>query len=93
MFVNVLISWLRQFDQIQYSRLRLLFGQPCRRISSLFTTANNFFLQIKLAFEGARYWRSDPFSSFWLPIVVSTTKMGEVITQPEKQFMKFPIRR
>ncbi|QHV97066.1 hypothetical protein [Spirosoma endbachense] len=93
MFFNVLISWLRQFDQIPSSRLRLLFGQSCQRISRLFATATIFFLQIKLAFESAQVWRNDPFSSFWLPIVVSTTKMGEVITQPEKQFMKFPIRR
>jgi hypothetical protein len=55
--------------------------------------ADDFLMQIKLAYEVAPDWHDDPFSPFWLPVVVPKRKLVSAIDQLADQYLKFPVRR
>lgn len=90
--IENLLGWLRHIYQTGRPQARLLFTEPCLSIECISAGTDEFLLQIKLAFEVAPNWHNDPFSPFWLPVVVSKSNMAEAIDQLEKQFTKFPIR-
>ena len=91
--IEPLIAWLRQLQTGGRLPGRLLFSEPCLSIECLSADSEEFLLQVKLAFEIAPDWHDDPFSPFWLPVVVSKRKLSEAIEELTRQFIKFPVRR
>ncbi|MFD2570590.1 hypothetical protein ACFSUS_08100 [Spirosoma soli] len=91
--IEMLINWLRHLCATGRPLPRLLFSEPCLSFECLSADTDEFLLQVKLAFEIAPDWHDDPFSPFWLPIVVSKRKLAEAIDQLADQFLKFPVRR
>ena len=91
--IETMLHWLRELHLTGRPQPRLLFSEPCLSMECISAGSDDFLLQIKLAFEIAPDWHSDPFSPFWLPVVVAKAKLLEAITQLEQQFLKFPVRR
>lgn len=91
--VEALLSWLRLLSATGRSQPRLLFSEPCISFECLSADAEEFLLQVKLAYEVAPDWHDDPFSPFWLPVVVSKRRLMEAVDQLADQFLNFPIRR
>lgn len=91
--VELLISWFKHLHATGRSQGRLLFSEPCLSFECISADTDEFLLQIKLAFEVAPDWHDDPFSPFWLPIVVPKRKLAEAIDQLTGQFINFPVRR
>ncbi|WP_338871795.1 hypothetical protein WBJ53_26320 [Spirosoma sp. SC4-14] len=90
--IEQLLTWLRHLYQGGYSSERLLFADPSLSIECISVDADEFLLQVKLAFAVAPDWHTNPFFPFWLPVVVSKAKIGEAITDLEGQFARFPVR-
>ena len=91
--LDTLINWLSRLRDTGQSPGRLLFTEPCLGFECISADSDEYLLQIKLAFEIAPDWHADPFSPFWLPIVVSKAKLVEAISQLEDQSANFPVRR
>lgn len=91
--VEQLLNWLRYLHSTGRSQNRLLFSEPCLSFECISADSDEFLLQIKLAFEVAPDWHDDPFSPFWLPVVVPRRKLLEAINQLSDQFLSFPVRR
>ena len=91
--VELLLNWLRHLHTTGQSQTRLLFKEPCLSFECISADNDEFLLQIKLASEVAPDWHDDPFSPFWLPVVVSKRKLLCAIDQLTKQFLNFPVRR
>lgn len=91
--VEMLLNWLRSLQVAGRPQGRLLFAEPCLSFECISGDKDELLLQIKLAFEVAPDWHNDPFSPFWLPVVVSKHKLTEAILQLEQQFANFPVRR
>lgn len=91
--VEQLINWLRYLHTTGRPQNRLLFSEPCLSFECISADSDEFLLQIKLAFEVAPDWHDDPFSPFWLPVVVPKRKLLEAINQLSDQFLSFPVRR
>ncbi|GAB3554285.1 WapI family immunity protein [Spirosoma fluminis] len=91
--IDVLLGWLRHLYATGRPQSRLLFSEPCLSFECLSADSDEFLLQIKLAFEIAPDWHTDPFSPFWLPVVISKRKLAEAIDQLVDQFLNFPVRR
>ncbi len=91
--IEQLLNWMRHLCVTGRSQSRLLFSEPCLSMECISADTDEFLLQIKLAFEIAPDWHDDPFSPFWLPVVISKRKLSEAIEQLADQFLKFPVRR
>lgn len=91
--IDMLLNWLRHLHATGRSQNRLLFREPCLSFECISADTDEFLLQIKLANEVAPDWHDDPFSPFWLPIVVPKRKLLEAINQLAEQFIIFPVRR
>ncbi len=91
--IDMLLNWLRHLYATGRSQNRLLFREPCLSFECISADTDEFLLQIKLANEVAPDWHDDPFSPFWLPIVVPKRKLLEAINQLAEQFIIFPVRR
>lgn len=91
--IEQLLNWMRHLCVTGRPQSRLLFSEPCLSMECISADTDEFLLQIKLAFEIAPDWHDDPFSPFWLPIVISKRKLSEAIEQLADQFLKFPVRR
>lgn len=91
--IELLLNWLRGLQAAGRPLGRLLFSEPCLSFECISADADTFLLQIKLAFEIAPDWHSDPLAPFWLPVVVPKRKLMEAIDQLSDQFLGFPVRR
>lgn len=91
--VDLLLHWLRHLYTTGRAQPRLLFTEPCLSFECISADSDEFLLQIKLAFEVAPDWHNDPFSPFWLPVVIPRRRLTEAIQQLADQFLKFPVRR
>ena len=91
--VESLLNWFRHLQDTGHPQGRLLFSEPCLSFECISADTDEFLLQIKLAFEVAPNWHNDPFSPFWLPVVVPRRKLADAIHQLAKQFVDFPVRR
>ena len=91
--VESLINWFRYLHTTGRPQGRLLFSEPCLSFECISADTDEFLLQIKLAFEVAPDWHDDPFSPFWLPVVVPKRKLVDAIDQLAAQFLNFPVRR
>lgn len=91
--VEQLIDWLRHLHTTGRPQNRLIFSEPCLNFECISADSDEYLLQIKLAFEVAPDWHNDPFSPFWLPVVVPKRKLLEAINQLSDQFLSFPVRR
>lgn len=91
--IEMLLNWLRHLHATGRPQNRLLFTEPCLSFECISADTDEFLLQIKLAYEVAPDWHDDPFSPFWLPIVVPKRKLLEAIKQLADQFLIFPVRR
>lgn len=91
--VSTLLDWFRHLHTTGRSQGRLTFHEPCLSFECISADSDEFLLQIKLAFEIAPDWHSDPFSPFWLPVVINKAKLADAINQLSDQFLSFPIRR
>ncbi len=90
--VAKLLGWLRSLYTTGRPPGRLVFTEPCLSIECISAEADEFILQVKLAFEIAPNWHSDPFSPFWLPVVVTRHKLADAISQLADQSVNFPVR-
>ncbi|WP_040006377.1 WapI family immunity protein [Fibrisoma limi] len=90
--IERLIHWLRHLCTTGRPLPRLLFSEPCLSFECISADTDEFLLQIKLAFEVAPDWHYDPFTPFWLPVVINKHKLSEAIHQLEQQFSNFPVR-
>lgn len=91
--IEGLINWLRYLYATGRPQSRLLFSEPCLSFECISADTDEFLLQIKLAFEVAPDWHTDPFSPFWLPVVVPKRRLMDAIDQLANQLLAFPIRR
>ena len=91
--VESLLNWLRQLHATGRSQSRLLFAEPCLSFECISADVDEFLVQIKLAFEVAPDWHNDPFTPFWLPVVVPKRKLAGAIDQLAAQLLNFPTRR
>ena len=91
--VESLINWFRHLHTTGRPQARLLFSEPCLSFECISADTDEFLLQIKLAYEVAPDWHDDPFSPFWLPVVVPKRKLVAAIDQLADQFLHFPVRR
>jgi hypothetical protein len=91
--IELLLEWLRHLHTTGHPHSRLLFSEPCLSFECISSDTDDYLLQIKLAFEVAPDWHDDPFSPFWLPIVVPKRKLMKAINQLADQFLSFPVRR
>lgn len=91
--VELLLNWLRCLHTTGRPQSRLLFSESCLSFECISADTDEFLLQIKLAFEVAPDWHTDPFSPFWLPVVVPKRKLMDAINQLTDQFVNFPVRR
>jgi hypothetical protein len=91
--IELLLDWFRALQATGRPQSRLLFSEPCLSFECISADSDEFLLQIKLAFEVAPDWHDDPFSPFWLPVVVPKRKLADAISQLTDQFLKFPVRR
>ena len=91
--VESLLNWLRHLHTTGRSQSRLLFTEPCLSFECISADTDEFLVQIKLAFEVAPDWHDDPFTPFWLPVVVPKRKLVEAIDQLAAQLLNFPTRR
>jgi hypothetical protein len=91
--VESLLNWLRSLHTTGRPQGRLLFTEPCLSFECISADADDFLMQIKLAYEVAPDWHDDPFSPFWLPVVVPKRKLVSAIDQLADQYLKFPVRR
>lgn len=87
-----LLNWLRTLLATGRPPGRLVFAEPCLSMECISADADEFLLQIKLAFEIAPNWHNDPFAPFWLPVVVTKHKLAEAIHQLADQSISFPVR-
>ena len=90
--VEKLLNWLWHLHTTGHSASRLSFSEPCLGFECISVDTDEFLVQIKLAFEVAPDWHRDPFSPFWLPVVVSKSRLSEAIDQLKGQFAQFPVR-
>ncbi len=90
--VDALLVWLRNLHANGRPQSRLLFSEPCLSFECISADADEFLLQIKLAFEVAPDWHTDPSSPFWLPVIVPKRKLADSISQLADQFLSFPVR-
>lgn len=90
--IESLINWLRYLYSTGRPQSRLLFSEPCLSFECISADTDEFLLQIKLAYEVAPDWHDDPFSPFWLPVVVPKRKLTDAIDQLADQFLHFPVR-
>ncbi|AQG78495.1 hypothetical protein [Spirosoma montaniterrae] len=90
--VETLLGWMRHLYTTGRPLPRLLFSEPCLSVECISADTDEFLLQIKLAYEIAPDWHSDPFLPFWLPVVVSKRKLAEAIDELSGQFINFPVR-
>lgn len=91
--IDTLLNWLRHLYATGRPQTRLVFNEPCLSFECISADTDEFLMQIKLAFEVAPDWHDDPFSPFWLPVVVTKRKLAEAIGQLSDQFLNFPVRR
>ena len=90
--VAKLLNWLRTLLATGRSPGRLVFTEPCLSIECISADADEFLLQVKLAFEIAPEWHSDPFAPFWLPLVITKRQLADAINQLATQSINFPVR-
>ena len=90
--VTKLLNWLRTLHTTGRPTGRLVFTEPCLSIECISADADEFLLQIKLAFEIAPDWHSDPFAPFWLPVVITKRRLSDAINQLTDQSISFPVR-
>ncbi len=90
--VDLLITWLRHLHTTGHSSGRLIFTEPCLSFECISADADEFLLQIKLAYEIAPDWHQDPFSPFWLPVIVPKRRLIDAIDQLAGQLLSFPVR-
>ncbi|UHG92061.1 WapI family immunity protein [Spirosoma oryzicola] len=90
--IDLLIKWLRHLHKTGRPEPRLLFSQPSLSIECLSAGTNEYLLQVKLAHDVAPVWHHDPYSPFWLPVVIPKLKVAEAVRQLEQQFSEFPVR-
>lgn len=90
--VKLLLHWLQQLLTTGRPQPRLAFTEPCLSFECLSADTDEFLIQIRLAHEIAPDWHSDPFSPFWLPVVVPKAKLRDAVSRLAQQSDRFPVR-